>query len=73
MSEKELDSSVNEYEEQYKSTNYIKQLPEYIKRYESTYAFYVIVIVMGGTDIEQFYKTKKKIIQIVTFLRLMVE
>lgn len=26
MSEKELDSSVNEYEEQYKSTNYIKQL-----------------------------------------------
>lgn len=26
MSEKELDSSVNEYEEQYKSSNYIKQL-----------------------------------------------
>lgn len=26
MSKKELDSSVNEYEEQYKSTNYIKQL-----------------------------------------------
>ena len=26
MSEKELDSSVNEYEEQYKSSNYVKQL-----------------------------------------------
>ena len=26
MSEKELDSSVNEYEEQYKSNNYTKQL-----------------------------------------------
>ncbi len=26
MSEKELDSSVNEYEEQYKSNNYVKQL-----------------------------------------------
>ena len=26
MSEKELDSSVNEYEEEYKSNNYIKQL-----------------------------------------------
>ena len=26
MSERELDSSVNEYEEQYKSNNYIKQL-----------------------------------------------
>ncbi len=26
MSEKELDSSVNEYEEEYKSSNYIKQL-----------------------------------------------
>lgn len=26
MSEKELDSSVNEYEEKYKSSNYIKQL-----------------------------------------------
>ncbi len=26
MNERELDSSVNEYEEQYKSNNYIKQL-----------------------------------------------
>ena len=26
MSEKELDSSVNEYEEEYKSSNYVKQL-----------------------------------------------
>ena len=26
MSEQDLDSSVNEYEEQYKSSNYIKQL-----------------------------------------------
>ena len=26
MTEKELDSSINEYEEQYKSSNYIKQL-----------------------------------------------
>ena len=26
MSEKELDSSVNEYEEKYKSNNYVKQL-----------------------------------------------
>ena len=26
MSERELDSSVNEYEEQYKSNNYVKQL-----------------------------------------------
>ena len=26
MSEKDLDSSVNEYEKQYKSSNYIKQL-----------------------------------------------
>lgn len=39
---------------------YDKQLPEYIKRYEATYAFYVIISVMGGSSVEEFYKTKKE-------------
>ena len=39
---------------------YDKQLPEYIKRYEATSAFYVIISVMGGTSVECFYKVKKE-------------
>ena len=39
---------------------YDKQLPEYLKRYEATYAFYVIIDVMGGTLIDDFYKNKKE-------------
>ena len=38
---------------------YDKQLPIYIKRYESTYSFYVIVKIDNGNSIERFYKEKK--------------
>ncbi len=38
---------------------YDKQLPIYIKRYESTYSFYVIVKIDNGNSVERFYKEKK--------------
>ena len=41
---------------------YDSQLPLYIKRYESTYSFYVIMKIDNGNAIEKFYKERKNII-----------
>ncbi len=37
---------------------YDKQLPLYIKRYEATFTFYVIISVMRGSNINLFYERK---------------
>lgn len=41
---------------------YDVQLPEYIKRYQATASFYVIIKIEDNTKIEEFYKKRKSMI-----------